>query len=155
MCCRNSPPGQDLELHRRASCRAHRAATRGGLRRTWKQRKLTWWAEKKTKTHTRNSAHESRSQLKASSPLKQLPDDQEAECYGQSRSQVLQFGEHFPVVVRQVGPAVALGEPDPVGPQPFAQSRQHPAGRQKRKREVFNRFIFKLIQGQTKEMNAY
>lgn len=28
-------------------------------------------------------------------------------------------------------------------------------GREKSKREVFNRFIFKLIQGQTKEMNAY
>lgn len=37
MCCRNRPPGQDLELHRRASCRAHQAETQGGLQLTWEE----------------------------------------------------------------------------------------------------------------------
>lgn len=127
MCCRNRPPGQDLEPHRRASCRARQAETRGGLQLTWEERKLGWLVgggtQKQPATHQKRRWGD----WERPSPLKQLPDHQEAERDGQSRAQVLQFGEHLPVVVRQVGPAVALGEPDPVGPQPLAQSGEHPA----------------------------
>lgn len=54
------------------------------------------------------------------SPLKYLPEEQEADSDGYGSPQVGQFGEDFPIVVGQVGPAVAFGEPDPVRPHRLA-----------------------------------
>lgn len=67
-------------------------------------------------------------QLRAagSSPLKDGPEEQEADSHGYGSPQIGQLGEHFSVMVGQISPAVALGEPDPVCPHRLAQPRQHP-----------------------------
>lgn len=55
-----------------------------------------------------------------SSPLKYLPEKQEADSDGYRSPQIRQFGEDFPVMVGQISPAVAFGEPDPVCPHRLA-----------------------------------
>lgn len=50
-------------------------------------------------------------------PLKDLPHQQEAERNGDGEPQVAHLGEHLAIMVLQVGPAQARGEPDPVLPQ--------------------------------------
>lgn len=69
--------------------------------------------------------HRSRLTAEWSSPLKYLPDKQEADSDGYRNPQVWQFGVYFPITVGQVGPAVAFREPDPVCPHSLAEVRQH------------------------------
>lgn len=74
----------------------------------------------------RISCDEARLTAAGSSPLKDLPEKQEADGDGDGSPQIRQLGEYLPVTVGQVGPAVALGEPDPVCPHRLSQLRQHP-----------------------------
>lgn len=54
------------------------------------------------------------------SPLKYLPEKKEADSDGDGSPQIRQFGEYFSIMVREIGPAVAFGEPDPVCPHRLA-----------------------------------
>jgi len=71
-------------------------------------------------------------------PLKDLPHQQEAHRDGDDEPQVGHLGEHLAIVVLQVSPAIAFGEPQPVLPHQLPQPpqrRQHPAGGPERGRE--------------------
>lgn len=93
-------------------------AQQGGKRRRY--------CPERTNTHVSGRAmHRSRRTAAGSSPLKDLPDKQEADGDGYGDPQVRQFGVNFAIAVGQVGPAVAFGEPDPVCPHSLAEVRQH------------------------------
>lgn len=59
------------------------------------------------------------------SPLKYLPEEQEADGDGDGNPQIRQLGVDFAIAAGQVGPAVAFREPDPVCPHGLAEVRQH------------------------------
>lgn len=85
--------------------------------------KRTCYCPKKTHTYlSEKTDMMQRGRLTAagSSPLKYLPENQEADSDGYANPQIRQFGEYFSLMVGQISPAVALREPDPVCPHRLA-----------------------------------
>lgn len=135
MCCRNRPPGQDLEEHKCASCQSLPAGRRVESLQSWKDENTvssSHICQKKTcksdKQVNRQMSLWQDIKFTAGddSPLKYLSDDQEADSDGYGSPEVLWFRKHFAIMVLQVIPAVAHRKPNPVRPYHLTQPRQHP-----------------------------
>lgn len=145
MCCRSRTPGWGLVEHENAACHSLPKGRRKESLPSWKEKRgfniiAHLWGKQMqigkvdlqasatvTGIHTGSAGDDS--------PLKYLPADQEAQCDGYSRPQVLCFGENLAIAVRQVSPTVAFRKPNPVRPYLLTKPRQHPEG--------WNRKIFR------------